>query len=188
MDLYVAQGTLLAAGPELLDPNFMHAVVLIGEHTDQGAYGLVVNRRSAHTTRDVLSDELALGRLPIPIWIGGPVALDTLQILHRVPERLSGGVEVSDGVWIGADLERLGAYAEQAPEEFERNVRLFLGYSGWGAGQLESELVEGTWLPAPGDAERIFNDRPEALWRRVVRSLGQAAEGLDEQPPDPTWN
>jgi putative transcriptional regulator len=188
MDLRVAQGTLLAAGPELLDPNFMHAVVLIGEHTDQGAYGLVVNRRSTHTTRDVLSDDLVLGRLPIPIWIGGPVSLDTLQILHRVPERLTGGVEVAEGVWIGAELESLGQFAEEAPEEFERSVRLFLGYSGWSAGQLEGELALGTWLPAPGTAERIFSDRPEALWRRVVRSLGRATEGLDEQPPDPAWN
>lgn len=188
MDLRVAQGTLLAAGPELLDPNFMHAVVLIGEHTDQGAYGLVVNRRSTHTTREVLSDDLTLGRLPVPIWIGGPVSLDTLQILHRAPDRLTGGVEVADGVWIGAELEALGRFAEEDPQEFERKVRLYLGYSGWGAGQLEGELALGTWLPAPGTAERVFSDRPEGLWRRVVRSLGNAAEGLDEQPPDPAWN
>ena len=188
MDLRVAQGTFLAAGPDLLDPNFMHAVVLIGEHSEQGAYGLIVNRRSQHVTSDVLSDELELGRLSIPIWIGGPVSLDTMQILHRAPDRLPGGVEVADGVWIGADFESLGAYAGAEPDEFARNVRLYLGYSGWTAGQLESELVVGTWLPAPGNADSVFSANPESSWRSVLRSLGKAAEGLDEQPPDPSWN
>jgi len=188
MDLFVAQGTLLAAGPDLLDPNFMHSVVLVAEHTEQGAYGLVLNRRSRHTTRDVLSDELALGRLSIPIWVGGPVSLDTMQILHRAPERLGGGVEVSDGVWIGAELEGLGAFAQEAPDQFARDVRLYLGYSGWGGGQLELELATGTWLPAPGGATHVFSARPEQLWREVVRSLGGATEGFDQHPPDPRWN
>lgn len=187
MDLRVDPGILLAAGPELLDPNFMHAVVLMGEHSEQGAYGLVVNRRSPHLTKDVISDQLELGRLRVPIWIGGPVGLDTLQILHRAPERLTGGVELADGVWIGAELESVSAYAVEEPDAFERNVRLLLGYSGWGAGQLEAELAEGTWLPAPGTAERVFGD-PETLWKRVVRSLGEATEGFEGQPPDPTWN
>ena len=188
MDLHVAQGTLLAAGPDLLDPNFMHAVVLVAEHTEQGAYGLVLNRRARHSTRDVLTEELALGRHPLPIWIGGPVSLDTLQILHRAPAELSGGVEVADGVWIGAELESLGALAEASPERFERDVRLYLGYAGWGGGQLELELATGTWLPAPGGAQQVFSTRPEQLWREVVRSLGQSTEGLDQQPPDPSWN
>jgi putative transcriptional regulator len=188
MDLRVDPGILLAASPDLLDPNFMHAVVLMGEHSEQGAYGLVVNRRSSHVTKDVLSDALGLGRLEVPLWIGGPVGLDTLQILHRAPQHLCGGVEVADGVWIGAELEGVAALARQDPQAFARDVRLILGYSGWGEGQLEAELVEGTWLPAPGSAERVFEPRHEALWRQVVRSLGRATEGLDEQPPDPSWN
>ncbi len=188
MELHVEQGTLLAAGPDMLDPNFMHAVVLICQHSGEGAYGLVVNRLAKHTTKDVLSDELALGRLEVPLYIGGPVGLDTLQVLHRAPARLQGGAEIVNGIWIGADLESLGAYAREAPGEFRRYVRLVLGYSGWGEGQLEGELGVGVWLPAACSAEQVFGIEPARLWRTVVRSIGVETQGLDDQPPDPQWN
>jgi putative transcriptional regulator len=188
MDLFVAQGTLLAAGPQMLDPNFMHSVVLIGQHSAMGAYGLVLNRVSKQTTRDVLDDSLILGRVPVPLSLGGPVGLDTLQILHRAPGRVEGGVEVCDGLWIGGEFESLGRYAETDTNAFRRDVRLFLGYAGWGAGQLEAELAQSTWLPAPAHPPAVFEAPPERLWRDVVRSLGEKALGLEEQPPDPSWN
>lgn len=188
MDLLVPPGSFLAAGPDLLDPNFLHAVVLIGQHGPNGAYGLVLNRVSPHTTDAVLDDSLALGRVKVPISLGGPVGLDTLQILHRAPEHVQGGVEICDGLFLGGEFESLGRYVESDPEGFRRDVRLFLGYSGWGAGQLEAELTHGTWLPAPPDVSAIFDGAPKDLWRAVVRRLGETTEGFDHQPPDPSWN
>lgn len=188
MDLFVAPGSFLASGPDLLDPNFMHTVVLIGQHGEGGAYGLVLNRVSPQVTCDVLDDSLALGRASVPISLGGPVGLDTLQILHRAPQRVDGGVEVCDGLFLGGEFESLGRYVESDPQAFQRDVRLFLGYSGWGAGQLEHELTQGTWLPAPPDVSAVFEVRQDNLWRDVVRSLGHSAQGFDQQPPDPSWN
>ena len=188
MDLLVAPGSFLAAGPDLLDPNFLHTVVLIGQHGTGGAYGLVLNRLSKHTTDNVLDDSLALGRVPVPISLGGPVGLDTMQILHRAPARVDGGVELCDGLFLGGEFESLGRYAEQDPESFRRDVRLFLGYAGWGAGQLEAELASGTWLPAPPDAAAVFERDPAKLWHQVVRRLGSTTEGFERQPPDPRWN
>lgn len=188
MELLVPPGSFLAAGPDLLDPNFRHAVVLIGQHGPGGAYGLVLNRVSPHTTDGVLDDSLALGRAKVPISLGGPVGLDTLQIVHRAPQHVEGGVELCDGLFLGGEFESLGRYVEQDPDAFRRDVRLFLGYAGWGAGQLEAELESGTWLPAPADTAAVFESEPEHLWRHVVRRLGESTQGFERQPPDPRWN
>ena len=188
MDFYVEQGTLLASGPDMLDPNFMHTVVLMCQHGESGAFGLVLNRPSTQTTQSVLSDELALGRVDVPIFVGGPVGHDRLQVLHRVPEIVEGGVELARGVWIGGDLECLGGYAESDPEGFASNVRLVLGYAGWSEEQLEGELEEGAWLPAQCSSGLVFDEDPGGLWRHVVRSIGDLSDGLDLEPPDPSWN
>ncbi|HVS18299.1 MAG TPA: YqgE/AlgH family protein, partial [Planctomycetota bacterium] len=153
-----------------------------------GAYGLVLNRVSPHTTDSVIDDSLALGRAKVPISLGGPVGLDTMQIVHRAPEHVDGGVEVCDGLYLGGEFESLGRYVEADPESFRRHVRLFLGYAGWGAGQLEAELTLGTWLPVPPDVPAVFESDPTRLWRHVVRRLGASTEGFDHQPPDPSWN
>lgn len=188
MDLLVAPGTLLAASPELRDPNFMHAVVLICQHSEQGAYGLIVNRPSQHTSKGVLPPELALGRADVPLYIGGPVGSENLQSLHCVPERVSGGVHIAEDLWLGGEIEELGHLAEQSPSTFTASALLLVGYSGWGAGQLELELECGSWLPAAARSEWIFRTDPSRTWKEVLRSLGRDARGLENQPPDPRWN
>jgi putative transcriptional regulator len=188
MDLKVPEGTLLAASPGLLDPNFMHAVVLICQHTGEGAYGVVVNRRAEPTTRQALSEHPVLGQLDFPLFVGGPVGLDSLQVLHCVPDAIPGGVPVLDDLWVGGDLDALAEYVQQSPEEAASKVRLLVGYSGWAAGQLDVELVTGSWLPAAGEARRILSPETDTLWREVVRSLGVDGHGLEHEPPDPHWN
>jgi putative transcriptional regulator len=188
LDLKVEQGTFLAAGPDLLDPNFMHTVVLMCQHVAEGAYGLVVNRRSSYSSRDVLSEHPLFGQLDVPIHVGGPVGLEMLQILHRAPDRISGGVPIGEGLVLGGDLEDAGRWLAEDRPAAERSVRLVLGYSGWAAGQLELELLTGSWLPAPADPALVFRPDLEAVWRDVVRSLGRDAQGLEDQPPHPRWN
>lgn len=191
LDLHVREGTLLAAGPDMLDPNFMHRVVLLCRHTPDGAYGLVVNRGSEVTTRDVFSTHPLLGAddaPAYPVFIGGPVGLDTLQVLHRLPDRIAGGIEVAEGIHVGGELEDVARLVVDDPESARGNLLLALGYSGWAAGQLEAELVQGAWLPAPPSAELVFAGDGQLVWRRVVRSIGEPAEGLADQPPDPEWN
>ncbi|MCK6446785.1 MAG: YqgE/AlgH family protein [Planctomycetes bacterium] len=187
MDLHVEQGTLLAATPELLDPNFMHSVVLICQHTPEGAYGLVLNRRSEYTTRTLLSEHRTLGRYDHPIYVGGPVQLNSMQILHCVPEHIRDGVELVPGLWIGGELEHVAHYIAEH-DASEDHVRLLVGYAGWGAGQLDAELAGGSWLPAPCTAEHVFRRDPENLWRDVMRTIRGELAGLENQPPDPEWN
>lgn len=188
LDLTVAQGSLLAAGPDLLDPNFARAVVLVCQHAPQGAYGLVINRPSEYTAKEVLSGHELLKTSDLRLFIGGPVALDGLQILHRVPEHIAGGVQLTNSLWIGGDLDAVGRYALSNPQEAARNVRLFVGYSGWGAGQLDVELATGSWLPAPGDVERVFQTDTAGVWRDVVSGLGGDYKRVANEPVDPHLN
>jgi putative transcriptional regulator len=187
-DLRVEAGTLLAAFPDMLDPNFMHSVVLMCQHSEQGAYGLVTNRATELEAKELLPDHPTLGRSRFPVFLGGPVDHNTLQFVHVVPEEIPGGVSIDGKLWLGGDLDLLGAYLSRDARAAARSVRLFLGYSGWSAGQLDNELRTGSWLPAPPSHDAIFGAPGEATWRRVVRSIGQGGKGLEQMPPDVSWN
>lgn len=188
MTLRAPPGTLLVAVPQMLDPNFMHTVVLLCEHTEQGAYGLVVNRRTEITVDRLVPDHPLLAASRFPVFDGGPVGHDTLQFLHRVPGRIPGGVELADGLHVGGRLDALAEYVRNE-EHAGEDVRLFLGYSGWGEGQLDAELAIGSWVPAPLDPRHVFGDRsPEVVWRGVLRSLGDRGKRLSDLPPDVSWN
>lgn len=187
-ELLVAPGTLLAAWPDMLDPNFMHGVITICQHSGEGAYGLVVNRETTLTLADLLPEHPELGTSSFPVHLGGPVDHSSMQFLHRVPTEIPGGAELTASLWLGGELDSLAAYIKKSPKEALRNVRVFLGYSGWGAGQLEGELEGGSWLPAPGDLDAVFGPADEKLWKRVVRSVRPEGEDLENLPPDVNWN
>lgn len=186
--LRVEAGTLLAAYPDMLDPNFMHSVVLICQHDGQGAHGVVVNRRTDLTAAELFPDHHTLGGSEFPVHLGGPVEQTSLQFVHVVPERIPGGVSIDGRLWLGGELDALGEHLVGQPAQALREVRLFLGYSGWGRGQLEGELGTGSWLPAPPSLEAVFGEGGETVWRRVVRSIGKGGAGLQAQPPDVSWN
>ena len=188
MDLTVEPGSLLVAAPNMLDPNFMHAVVLVVQHSHEGAYGLVINRPAAITLDVLLADHPILSQQRFPVHAGGPVGLDTLQFLQRVPEEVPGGSELGPGLVLGGDLDALARYIEQDPARAQQNVRMLLGYSGWGAKQLEAELASGAWVPAPLQPDWAFDPDGQLVWRRVLRSLGSHAQGLEDLPPDVSWN
>lgn len=188
-ELRVETGTLLAAWPDLRDPNFMHSVVLICEHTENGAYGLVLNRRTEYKVGQLLPDHPLLGQSELPVHFGGPVDHTSLQFLHRIPGQVPGGHPIAGELHIGGNLQALGRYLLENPDSAASTVRMFVGYSGWGAGQLEGELGIGSWLPAAFDVGVIFEETDSSsAWRRVVRSVGGESRGLENLPPDASWN
>ena len=187
-ELKVEAGTLLAAWPNLPDENFAGSVVLIKQHDEDGAFGWVTNRRTPFFLSDLLPDHPTLGSSDFPVYEGGPVDHTMLQFVHVVPDSIPGGTSLDGRLWIGGELEALGEFlARESSENANRAVRVFLGYSGWGGGQLEAELAERTWIPAAPSMEAIFGPEGDSTWRRVVRSIGEAGDDL-LTPPEASWN
>jgi putative transcriptional regulator len=188
MTAWVAPGTLLLSVPQMLDPNFMHSVVLMIEHKPQGAFGLVLNQLADVDLLDLVEGHPILDGIAFPVFHGGPVGQDSLQFVHRLPEDLPGGVPLGEGLYLGGDLDELVA-AMGCGVATPMDLRFFVGYSGWGEGQLEDELSGGSWVPAPPDSELVFDiDDRDVVWRRALRSLGDVGLDLSLQPPDVTWN
>jgi len=164
---------LLIAMPQLVDPNFTRSVVLMIEHNEHGSFGLVINQPGPITAGELL-DSMAMpwrGDPDTVVWLGGPVSPSTGWILHAPMFDLdehSGTTRVGDGIDLSTSPERLRALANQPPER----LRLLLGYSGWGPGQLAQEMAQGSWLAADLDADIVFALDPDAMWTAAVRSVG----------------
>lgn len=163
---------LLIAMPQLLDPNFTRSVVLMIEHNEQGSFGLVINQPSPIKAVELLSslEMVWRGDDDAVVWSGGPVSPTTGWVLHEPVPGLSGAgtTTVAPGVALSSSPDRLRALADRPPGR----IRLLLGYSGWGAGQLAGEMARGSWLHADVDPALIFDVDPEDMWTEAVRSLG----------------
>lgn len=169
--------------PQLHDPNFSHAVVLMIEHGEGGSFGLVVNQPSPiKATELLLSLEMDWGGdSEAVVWSGGPVSPTTGWVLHQPIDGLDmkswrggGTIEVAPGIALTTSPERLRTIASAPPE----HMRLLLGYSGWAPGQLADEMARGAWLHADADPALIFEVPPQELWARAIRSLGINPESL----------
>jgi len=188
MEVLLSPGTLLLSVPQMLDPNFMHTVVLMVEHSADGAYGLVVNREIGITVKALFPDHARLSDCDFPVHSGGPVGNDQLTFLHRLGEEIPGGHEVAPGLYLGGDPEAM-ARVLASGADVSHELRLIIGYSGWGEHQLDDELSAGSWVPAPYDSGLVFEaPAQEAAWRQALRGLGKEGEGLSQQPPDVSWN
>ena len=151
-----ASGLLLVSEPLLPDPNFERSVILLCAHDEEGSLGFVLNKPEESLLGELIEWP---GESRLPVFNGGPVQQDTLQVLHRVAD-LEGAIEVVPGVFWGGELEVLRECALQG-RLVEADTRFFLGYSGWSAGQLEEELKERTWIVSDRlDASLIFHTEP----------------------------
>ena len=174
-------GQLLISSPSLVDPNFRRTVVLMTHHDEEGAVGLVLSRPSELRIVEAIPD---LGDLPYAdevVYIGGPVQPEAVVVLIEVDEPLDEGDPIVGSVAYmppNADPEELGA----------RRARVFAGYSGWGPGQLESELEEPAWIVAPAEPGDVFATDPDELWRTVLQRKGGMFSLLATMPYDPGLN
>jgi len=177
------RGRLLIASPVLVDPNFHRTVVLIAEHTDEGAMGLVLNRPAETLVADAVPDLSDLADSGAPVYVGGPVAADSVIVLAEFDEPDLAGVLLDDDLgFVGSGSGDLGEVADGV-----RRARVFAGHAGWGPGQLEAE-VEESWIVEPPRREEIFSEDPEQLWAAVLRRKGREYALLATMPPDPSVN
>src|SRR5258705_4195518 len=114
-ELRVEAGTLLAAFPDMLDPNFMHSVVLICQHSDQGAYGVVTNKSTNFKVKDLLPNHPLLGESVFPVFLGGPVDHTTIQFVHVAPNEIPGGLSIDGRLWLGGGPHALRCLPARRP-------------------------------------------------------------------------
>lgn len=183
------RGRFLVAARHLRDPNFHRTVVLLVEHNDEGAMGLVVNRPSELTVGQALDGHFAVAGNEDPVFVGGPVEPRALFILHGAEDVEEHEAAVVPGLFIGSSEQEFDAVMRRAAEgDATFPYRIYRGCSGWGPGQLEGELRRGDWHPLPAARDDVLEGDAYELWDRLVQRLRVQHRILPHPPADPEWN
>lgn len=170
------RGKLLIAAPSLFD-FFRRTVVLVIEHTEEGAIGVVLNRPSETTVDEAVPALAELAASDEPVRVGGPVSPEAVVALGEFADASEAGTTVLDGV---------GTVDPDAPHDSLVRLRVYAGYAGWSAGQLDGEVEEGAWILAPAEPEDPFSDGD--LWSEALRRKGGGYRLLATMPADPALN
>lgn len=177
-------GILLIAEPFLKDPNFVRTVIFLCEHQEEGSFGFVLNKNYDFTLNELLPD---MENIQLPVYYGGPVQPDTLHFLHQLPELIPGGLEVANGIYWGGDYELTMSLLKKGAINTQK-IRFFIGYSGWGNGQLDDEMKEKTWLTVAANPNLVFHRNLSDIWKDSLKELGGEYEQLINYPVDPQLN
>lgn len=180
----ILAGKLLIADPFLRDPNFVRSVVFICEHKDEGSFGFVLNKKYGQRLGELVKD-LALS--DVPVYYGGPVQIDTLHFLHQRPDLIPDGVIVTDEIFWGGDFETVVELIKDN-RLTDRDIRFFIGYSGWGEGQLQEEMKSKSWIIGEGTRKLIFPAEVDNTWKDALKQLGGEYLQLINYPLDPQLN
>ncbi|CAB4921359.1 unannotated protein [freshwater metagenome] len=178
------RGQLLIASPAVHDPQFRQTVVLIAEHGEEGAMGVVLNRVAPATVGEAVPELAPLAGYDEPVHVGGPVAEEGVTVLAEFLEPERAALLIDDTVGFVAAGD--GDPADLA--DAVARVRVFAGHAGWGPGQLEDEMDEESWIVETPRREDLFTDDPEGLWSRVLRRMGGDYVVIATMPADPSRN
>jgi putative transcriptional regulator len=177
------RGQLLIAGPGLIDPNFWRTVVLVVEHTDEGALGLVLNRPSETTVAEAVPQLHELIDPEDQLYIGGPVQPSAVIVLAEFDDPEDAALVAFENIGVLGT----GPGAEDTSAAVQRG-RAFVGHSGWGPGQLDGELERGDWILEPANRGDAFTITPRELWSEVLTRKGGSYALVARMPPDPSVN
>jgi len=178
------KGKILISEPFLPDTFFNRSIVYLTEHTPQGSIGFILNKKIDLTVDgsiegfDGWHDNLNMG---------GPVAPDTIHYLHNLGDLIPKSVLVEGNIYWGGDIDVIRALIRSGKIR-ESQIRFFLGYSGWSAGQLERELKENSWVIAKVKSDIIMNNRGNDTWKKVLRSLKNKYRMWADFPASPDMN
>lgn len=178
------KGKVLVSEPFIFDSNFKRSVILLCEHNEEGSFGLILNRPLDVKLGDVVEN---LFPMPYRLHLGGPVQNDTLHILHRIEELSEDSEEILPGLYWGTDFEKVKemiANNTLNPDD----IRFYLGYSGWGAGQLMEEMSFNSWVAADVSVASIFDENPDDMWKNILKGMGGALSILANSPENPNLN
>jgi putative transcriptional regulator len=178
-------GHLLVAAPQLDDPNFDRTIVLVLDHDEDGALGVVINRATPTPVPEAVDRWRELLAAPTVVFEGGPVEPDAVVALGRTSVR----VGADDGTAADDHVRLVDLTADPVLEGLElSSVRLFAGYAGWAPGQLEGEIAMGAWFPVDAEPGDVFVADPDGLWQTVLRRQSGDLALLATYPADPSTN
>jgi putative transcriptional regulator len=183
-DKIPGKGKILISEPFLPDTFFNRSIVYLTDHTPQGSVGFILNKK--------LDLNLGAAVSGFENWneninMGGPVAPDTLHYLHSLGDLIPNSVLVEDNIYWGGDIDAIRELIAKGKIN-QSQIRFFLGYSGWSAGQLERELKEDSWIIARVKSEIIMNNRGNDTWKRVLRSFKNKYRIWADFPDSPDMN
>jgi putative transcriptional regulator len=161
-------GAFLVARQNLPDPNFFETVVLLLAYGErEGAAGLVLNRRTGVTVDDAVDGQGPFAGREDALYLGGPVAIETIVVLQRADQPPEGSTHILDDIYLIGHSDGVDGFLRAAPPASA--VRFYAGYAGWSPGQLEDEISQGVWHVMAGDPARVFSEAPGESWADLIR-------------------
>lgn len=179
------RGDFLISEPFLNDPNFERTVILVCEHSEEGTFGLVLNKLSDLTLNDVMDEEINFNGY---LNIGGPVEQNTLHFVHRLKDEIPGSIELNKELSWSGDFEQIKFMLNSGMLK-EDDIQFFLGYSGWGNGQLREELDNQSWfIRKKATSQEVFDMESDILWKSILKQMGGKYRVFSNYPVDPRLN
>jgi putative transcriptional regulator len=171
---------MLLAEPFMMDPHFKRAAVLLCEHTEDGSLGFILNKPINMKVDRLVND---FPEFNARVYYGGPVATDTLHYVHDKGDILDDSIEISPGIFWGGHFDKL-KFLVASKLILEDNIRFFVGYSGWSAGQLNEEMQYGSWVMADVHPNYVFQSATKTLWKQIMEDQGDALSVIAQMPDD----
>lgn len=162
----------------------MRTVVFLCEHQQQGSFGFVLNKKYTHSLDELISD---MEGYPLPVYDGGPVQRDTIHFLHQYPDLIPDSFAVTEKIYWGGNFETVMALIKSGSIDTNK-IKFFIGYSGWGDGQLNDEMKEKSWLTVSTTRKLVFNTAPDEVWKESLQHLGGNYALLANYPVNPQLN
>lgn len=184
LSLKPTKGKLLVADPSIWsDTSFNRSIVLLSEHNDEGAVGFIMNKPSTYTINDLIPEIDSSLR----IYNGGPVSKENLYFVHRIPELIPESIEIGDGIFWGGDFDTVQSLLSDGTLS-PKDIRFFLGYSGWSKEQLADELETTSWKVIENKHKNIFGIHHKSFWKDELMKFGGEYQLWANAPENPSLN
>jgi putative transcriptional regulator len=177
-------GRLLISEPSLQDFYFRKSVVLLADHNEEGSFGLIINKPIHIRLHEVAKDFPAFDA---PVFLGGPVKTDSIFFIHTRSDLIDESLKVLPGLFWGGNIDQVRDLMVKH-EINEKEIRFFVGYSGWAPQQLNEEMERNSWIVSKTFKDQVISDKPENLWSEILRSLGGEYQLWYNYPTDPGLN
>ena len=180
----LAPGILLLSDPFLKDPNFLRTAIILCEYNADGCVGFVINKPFELSLGELVE---GLEGIDFPVYEGGPVHKNSIHFIHTCPDFISDGIDIGNGIYWGGNFEQVRILLK-TNDLTNKDIRFFIGYSGWGTGQLEEEIAEKSWITRACNRNLVFNTDAEQIWKNALKSLGGEYEQMPNYPLNPQFN